>query len=351
MPTPSRRQRYESLTLRIVLLLATLHLLWFYINKVISVLSLPRYEQGVERMPFQARLLMQLPLRWAHSSPTLIHAAATLTQLNTWLPRGVIPEDLVELPIYLLFTLIAGLVARSLYRTYSRTALLLPYVYPLFLIMVATSYCILTTHAFRYVYDLPSLGLFAIGLWLIQRRAHPILFAALFLIATLNRETSLFLLYFFVVSNCVAEEKFHWPRAFSLRVLATTLPLAAAWIAWHLFVTRHFAGLDSESAPRIQTNLITLAWPMVWPQLFAVLGYTLPILLIVRSRTRPLELRLWLWITPVWAVFMFFFGVFAEVRLFGELIPIFTAAAVLLAEERIILSLTQKGAGDHLQPL
>jgi hypothetical protein len=70
---PHERHVPEKFVLLAVNLLATIHIVWFYITKVPSVLSLPRYEMGVERMPFQGRLLMEYPLRWAHSSPTLGH--------------------------------------------------------------------------------------------------------------------------------------------------------------------------------------------------------------------------------------------------------------------------------------
>jgi hypothetical protein len=327
--------RTERRILRFMALLATLHVIWFYIENVPSVLSFVRYENSAERMPFQGRLLMELPLRWAHSSHTLIHASAWLSDMHTWMPRGVYPEDLVELPIYLVSVITAGLVAMHLYRAHSKTGLLTPFVYPAYLVMVAVSYCLVTSHYFRYVYDLPSLGLFAAGLYLIHTRRNPFLFIALFVIATLNRETTLFLLYFFVITSCIVEEKFLWRRALTLRVAGTVVFLSTFWIAWHVFINHHFAGLESEAKPRVLNNLITTLWPLAYPQIFGVAAYTLPILLFFRTRSRNLKLRLWLWVVPAWALFMLFYGMFIEIRLFGELIPVFTCAIMLLAEERL----------------
>ena len=85
-----------SATLVAVNLLATLHIVWFYIDRVPSYLNLDRYAHGTERMPFQGRLLMEYPLCWAFTSPTLAHFAAWLTTLSLWLPRGVPSEDIVE---------------------------------------------------------------------------------------------------------------------------------------------------------------------------------------------------------------------------------------------------------------
>jgi hypothetical protein len=329
------RAEREKFIFLVVCFLATVHLVWYYLDNLPTILDIVRYENGVERMPFQGRLLMEWPLRWAHASPFLRHACAWITALHMWMPRGVYPEDIVEFTVGLIAVIAAGLVARDLYRYHSKTRRLTGFVYPLFLIMVSATYFMPTSHVFRYVYDLPSLGFFACGLYLIYRKRHPMLFAIVFIIGTLNRETTLFLLFFFLISSLLVDEKIVWKRAFSLRVLGTVLPLAIFWLGWHVWVTRHFAGLDSESKPRAVGNLIALAWPFMWPGMAAVAAYTLPILLFFKSRTRSLELRLWLWVVPLWAVFMFFYGMFVEVRLFGELIPLFACTAVLLAEERL----------------
>ena len=320
-------------------LLATIHIVWFYVNRVPSYLRLELYEAGRERMPFQARLLMQAPLHWAHASIRLGELAARLSAMKVWFPRGVRPEGILEAGVDLLAVMIAGLVARDLYHQHSETRLLSPFVYPLTLVMVAASYCVLTLHWFRYVYDLPSLGLFACSLYLIYRKYHPALFAAAFLVTTINRETSLFLLYFFVISSCMAEGRFYWRRALSWRCAGTVLPLALFWLAWHVWVSRHFAGLHSESRPRLLANVVTLLWPFAWSQLVGVCGYTLLLILALRGNIRSAELRLWLWVIPIWFGFMMIFGLVLEIRLFGELIPLAACTSALLAEHYVITKL------------
>ncbi len=328
----------ERLTVFAVGLLATAQIVWFYVNKLPSYLDLGLYENGLERMPFQARLLMELPLRWAHGSAFLQGAAAWLTAQKMWLPQPVRPEDLVEFAIGFVAVAVAGMVARDMYRAHSRTGRLLPYVYPLYLVMVVGSYCVLTTHFFRYVYDLPSLGLFASGLYLVYRKRSPLLFALVFVAATLNRETSLFLLAFYVLSACVVEDSIDWHRAHSWRVVAVVVPLAMFWVGFHVWAARHFAGLPSESVPRLRDNVVFLLSPYLRAQIFGIAAYTVPVLLIFKSRTRNLEMRLWTWVVPVWAVLMLFYGMMVEIRLFGELIPLFVCLSALLAEERIALS-------------
>ena len=340
---PKRGRRWERpvierLTVFAVGLLATAHIVWFYVNKLPSYLNLELYETGQERMPFQARLLMEYPLRWAHGSPLLNSAADWLTAQKMWLPNVVRPEDLVEFAIGFVAVAVAGMVARDMYRAHSKSGRLIAYVYPFYLVMVAGSYCLLTTHFFRYVYDLPSLGLFSSGLYLVYRKRSPLLFALVFVAATLNRETSLFLLAFFLLSACVVGDRIVWRRALDWKVCATVVPLAAFWLAWHAWTAQHFAGLPNESVPRVRDNVVFLLSPYLRAQIFGVAAYTVPILLIFKSRTRNLEMRLWAWVLPVWAVLMLFYGMFVEIRLFGELIPLFVCLGVLLAEERLLLA-------------
>jgi hypothetical protein len=42
-----------------------------------------------------------------------------------------------------------------------------------------------------------------------------------------------------------------------------------------------------------------------------------------------------LWAIPIWFACMMHFGIIVEIRVFGELIPLFARAAALLAEEGI----------------
>lgn len=315
-------------------LLATIHIVGFYVNRVPSYLDLKRYEAGLERMPFQGRLLMEYPLRWAHSSSALISLAAWVNSMRVWVPRTVLPEDFVEGAIYLASIVIAGMVACDLYRLHSRRRQLSTYVYPLVLVMVAGSYCMGGMNFFRYVYDLPSLGLFSIGLYLIARRRHPALFAALFVVATINRESSLFLLLLLVASSVMVQGKIEWRRALNWKSGGTAVVLAIFWVGWRIWTERHFAGLHVESGPGVFLNFACLLVPLFWPQLAGIAAYTLPAILIFRKEIHSAELRLWLCVFPLWFACMMYFGVILEIRLFGELIPLFACTAMLLAEER-----------------
>lgn len=327
---------------------ATVQLVWFYIALVPSYLNLDKYEQGHISTPFQYRLLMMLPLRLAHHSITCQHVATWLSGLHGWFPRGVRPESLVELPIDVAAVAVAGFVARAIYRSSSRTGLLTPFVYPLTLLMIAATYALSTMHRLRFIYDLPSLGFFAAGLALIYFRKPRAWFAVLFLIATVNRETTLFLLLFLVLRVWTdAGPKFAGARAFvSLRWLSRgdgvlLSSLLASWAGWHVWVAHHFAANPSESKPRLLLNLWTILFPTSWLQLVSCFAFCGPLLLVYRRSLTDPVLRAWFLVLPVWGVFMLHYGVLMETRIFGELIP-YIACVVALGVEREVLARVER---------
>lgn len=339
---PAKSLATHPLLVQLLNLLATIQFVWFYITRVPSCLDLVAYEHWRERTPFQYRLLMVYPLQWAHQSPILVKLAARVSRLSGWFPTTAHPEGILEGIIDVLCVILTGLIATRLYQVASRAQLLTRMVYPLTLIMASTTYAIFTTHNLRFVYDLPSLAFFSVGLYLIYFRSHPALLAALFVIATTNRETTLFLLLFFAISCCWQGERFDWRRLTSRRCLAVVVPLSMYWIAWHVWVVRHFSANPSASSPRLWLNLLLLVVPLSWPQLLAAGGYLLPLLLLNRRLIPDPRMRAWLWVLPAWFLFMIRYGLIIEVRLFGELIPYLACVAALVFEERLLTLLPSR---------
>ncbi len=319
----------------VVCLLATIQCVWFYLSRVPSCLDLAAFEQGKERTPFQYRVLLMLPLRWAHESLWFQGLAARLTAMHGWFSTRVDPETLLEAPLDLACILITGLMTARLYRKSSRSAILEPFIFPLTLCMIAGTYCLLTIRPLRFVYDLPNLALFSIGAVLIYERKHSLYFAVLFVVTTLNRETSLLLLVFFMLAECGRHGAI-WRSLFSTRVLGVLLPLALFWVAWHLYISRLYGANRSENHTRLWLNIGTMAIPLAWPQIAGACGYLWPFVLAMRSRIQDPVLRTWLWALPVWFAFMLYYGLFVEIRVFGELIPYFACAAALIFEEVLI---------------
>jgi hypothetical protein len=338
-------QRPRSVLALLLNALASIHIVWFYVNRVQAHLNIVAFEDGRERLPFQQRMMMMAPMRWAHHSAALHRLAAFLTGVPGWFPYGVRPEGIAEAVIDLFCLAVAGLVAQRIYQASSRTGLLTDFVYPLTLLMVAVNYCFLTIHALRFLYDFPALAFFATGVYLIYFRFPAWAFAMLFLVATINRETTLLLLPLYAVAQYVRRtdapaagttQRASWRGLWALRTLGVVLSLCAYWIGWHWWVTRHFAGNASEVKPRLLVNLGILVCPLAWPQLIGVCCYLWPFVFIYRRLVPDPILRAWIWLLPLWFGFMFYYGVFIETRIFGELIPLVACTVMLIAEELLL---------------
>ena len=316
-------------------LLATVHVVWFYLSRVACEMRLGAYEQGLERTPFQYRILLMLPLRWAHQSHWLIAAAAWLSAQPAWFPRGVRAEGLAQAAIDLVSVGAAGLLARKLYQRSSPTGMLTACIYPLTLLMVLVTYAVLTFHIVRFVYDLPAMAFTAAGLYLIYTRRHAGWFAALFLVATLNRETTLLLLVFYVIAQCGRCAAWEWRQAYAAKTLAVVVPLAAAWLSWHVWIAHVYQHNPSTAQARVALNLGAMLIPFSWPQLVCVFACLLPFVVGFRRDIADPVLRRWLWGLPIWFAFMLYYGILVEIRIFGELIPYIACVAALIAEARI----------------
>ena len=231
-----------------------------------------------------------------------------------------------------------------IYQASSGRGVLTPFVYPLFLCVCAATYVMHTVQNFRFIYDLPSLAFFSVAMYLLYFRRHWGWFAALFLVATVNRETTLLLLPLFVINEGFDGFKFQWSRAFRVRVVGIVVALGAAWAGWQVLVRHVFAHNASEFYPRFNWNLKSMLAPLAWPQMLSACGYLLLVVCLLRKQIPDSRLQTWLWIVPIWLGFMFTFGILIETRVFGELIPLVVCSTCLIAEEMIVARL-REGAG------
>ena len=321
---------------------ATLQLVWFYLARVPSALNLFAYEQGQERTPFQQRLLLSLALRYAHGSRIFGAAAGFLNQAHGWFGAysgRLLPESVLQAVLDIACVVLTGIVAQRIYQAASPTKLLTPVVYPLVLGMVLVTDCILVNHPLRFPYDFPAMAFFAAGLYLLYFRRNLLLFAGLFVIATVNRETTLLLLPAYWLRQCMPEDEktgsWQWKIMWAPETVAVSLLLMAWWTAWHLWVVRHFAANASAAGPRLLLNLATVLIPVAWPQLLSAAAYQWPIPWLYRKHIADPTLRAWVWLPIIWLAFMLFFGLLIETRIFGELVPYFACSVLLIAEASI----------------
>ncbi len=320
---------------------ATLQVVWLYLATVRSYLNLQQYENGAVHTPYQYRLLLMFPLRWAHGSAACVGVADLLSRLHAWFPRGVRPESVVEFPIDAVSVMVAGLVTRAIYRAASRTGLLTPLIYPLTLLMVFVTYGSSSMYRLRFIYDLPSLGFFAGGVFLLYFRKPWWQFALLFCVGTVNRETTLFLLVLLGMQYVQAAmlegragRRGLWRRL--MPDVVRTAVLLALWTGWHLWMVHRFRANATEAWGRQFVNLEAMVVPASWLQMLSCFAFCGPLLLLFWPCLRDRTLRLWLWVLPLWAVFMLHYGLFLESRIFGELIPLVACGVALGAEDALL---------------
>jgi hypothetical protein len=338
-----QRFNWKRLFRWVVYLLATVQFAGTYYFLEDNYLDYNRFEHGYERLPFQTRLLLAPLFRWADDNDFMVKYASHLSINTYFFPHGIAPQDILAFYLNIVCVLIAGWVAVRLYAAATRRRLLGEFVYPVFLALCFMAYILHTVQNYRFVYDLPSLAFFSIGLYLIYFRKSSFWFIALFAVATLNRETSLLLLPFYVLSQLLDERgRLEWKRLYSLRVAGVALPLMLYWVVWHGIIFHLFATNPSEYYSRLLANLNTFKALRFYPQMFSILGYLPVFLWLNRKRLEDPQLRLWMWALPVWFSFMLMWGILVETRIFGELIPFTACISVIMAEEVVVLRLGRR---------
>lgn len=378
--------------------LMTVQFVGCYLFHTFPYIDVPRFTHGYERLPFQTRLLLAPVFHWAAQSLFMVRYASHLARNGYFFPTGVGPTEVLEFWLDIPCVLIAGWVTVRLYQAASRRQLLTGLVYPLFLLLCVVSYILHTVQNFRFVYDMPSLAFFAVGLYLIYFRKPTVLLMALFAFATLNRETTLFLIPFYLLSELARADNptrpnvlspgvlshrlvshegialaqnppegrgtlagrvgffrvwfsaMHgvaWKRLLRPQVVATAALMLMYWAAWHVFIFHFFRNNASEYYSRIPFNLYCFRRLRYYPQLFSACGYLLPFLILFRRHLHDAQLRLWMWAIPGWFGVMFFWGILVETRVFGELLPVVACITALVAEEVFVAAVRQRDRSEE----
>src|SRR5215813_11848319 len=193
-------------------------------------------------------------------------------------------------------------------------------------VMALTLYAILPFNYFNlpyYPYDVPSVMFFTLGLLLIHDERwwwyYP-----LFVIATLNRETSIFLA---VVTALVFFDRYPWPK-----LAALVLSQAAIWTAikgalWIVYQHNRWMGYGLYEY-QLKVNIATiLTSPLKAVIALATWGCLWMAVVVWYPRISDPFMRRTLWTVPVFIAGMFFAGVIIELRIYGEMLPIVLAAA------------------------
>lgn len=188
-------------------------------------------------------------------------------------------------------------------------------------------------------YDLAAVALFTLGLALLQRRRWT-WYYLVFAVATLNRETILFLTLIFAIV-----EYQRLPRGAYALHLAAQLGL---WLGIKLVMGSVYAANPGSSfefyhvgtqIPHWQSNLKVLTSP---PHLIPVLssfGFAWLVVAAGWKRLRDSFTRKSLWAIPPFLLMVFVVGNLNEIRVYGELTPIVLTAAILILADLL--------PGDH----
>jgi len=170
--------------------------------------------------------------------------------------------------------------------------------------------------------DIPSVFFFTLGLVLIHEKRWT-LFYPLFILATLNRETSCFL----TIVYFLAYLQEYRTRDFWIHLLGQT----GLWFAIKVGLFLRFQDNGGQLVyHHLDENLSFLVTPSAWPTLLSSLGFTGVIAIAGFPYLKdPFVRRAMLVIIP-FGLGMFLVGRIIEMRIYGELIPITLCATILI---------------------
>jgi len=324
---PGTRPRSAEIGWWIFVLLACAQFTIRYVWRNAPYLDLPAYANGTGMMPFQGRVLMAWVLKATAANP---HWSGVLTHLGAHLPDALQSPYAVALLIVNFIAMVVCILAGRLTlqhltgdRTFSAWASLL-------LLYMAYFNLIVGYGVFLLPYDVLSLTVFVVSVWLVitERYAALTLVVA---VGTLNRETIIFIPLFLALYTWFKSRYAQGAPAASERPWAKVLPYVAVqlfiWIALRMWIEHHFRNNPLEgSMPtrwfgiRLAGNLRSLTKPPQWALLLSLFGFTLPLFVAkfdkIGDRALAHSAAI---VMALWAVAMLLVGVVIEIRIFSEL--------------------------------
>lgn len=187
-----------------------------------------------------------------------------------------------------------------------------------------------------YPWDMPSILFFTLGIILLYRK-NWITYYILFVIATLNRETTCFLTFIYLFTSI---GKSRYKSIMFHCVFQAIIWIIIKYILYQLYANNPGDGLFENHA---LSNINYLLNPKNYPFLFSTFGYIwIPTLFLFRL------IRVDFVKKSLFVIFPFFLGMMyvgniQELRIYGELIPIILMAFLLPLKEL----LTKKRAIHH----
>lgn len=308
-------------------------------------LNLDAYTRGVAPTPYQYRMLPMFLFRALVNRPWIIHIAsrapAELRDPHQVVQLGLTLVSMVGAVLATYGTL-KQLTGRDIW--FSRWSSLLVVYMAYFTLVPGWGL------TYTFPYDTPSLFFFCLGVYLIVSQ-KVWLYYVMFPLAVLNRETTCFLILFFLIWQWWKghEESGDTGRKRELgESIIHGIAQALIWFALRKYQMHLFGANTAEGSVgwrylsgRLFYNLKALLKPQQWPVLLSCSGFLLPVLYAQRRWIRNPGIA---WscaiILPLWFIGMMLVGVIIEIRVFSETIAFTAPAMALILYHRIRRPLT-----------
>lgn len=181
----------------------------------------------------------------------------------------------------------------------------------------------------RYPYfpwDIPALALFTLALHLLRAERWA-LYYPVFVVATLNRETTCFLPVMYLLARADSRP----PRALALHAGIQ----GALWVAIKLSLRAAFSRGAGLHESHLDDNVLYLSRPEGWAHVASALGFLWAPAALLGRRVRDPFVRRALWVMPLWLAGMLSVGNVYELRVYGELTPLALGAWALVLRDAL----------------
>ena len=339
---PSLRQRLGWLAFA---LLACGHFSILAYWRSPEFLNLPQYAAYAERLPYQGRILMA----W------VLHVTAGNAQLGPKIARiaAHAPKEFRDPYIFVLLLVtfaamfVALLASRATLLSVTGNRRFASWAALLTLYMAYFN--LLAIYGLIYIlpYDVTSLALFSVGVWLVLTRRYWLLLPV-FVLGSLNRETYCFVTLFLVLYTWFGTKRHavsgETRAAALVRITPHVVLQTVVWLTARLWLRHMFLHNAQDTANgnglfafQLAHNVKSLLNPAQWPLFLSLFGFTLPLFfwgyrwIGNRALARSVAILLGVWVAAMMLV-----GVIVEIRVFDELTAFLVPVIALILWNRWI---------------
>lgn len=285
----------------------------FYINYEYQRATLAQLLDGIADKPFQYRILI----------PFLVNQLSSLLEFS---PKSLFQIIEVLSTFFLIITFRNLLLAITKNRIKSTL-----FAYSLIIILPFNFLIPLTPY---YPSDIPSILFITIGYFLLYKNKMGFYYLILF-IGTFNRETTVLLILIFILN--------YWRKGINVNFILHILLQLTTWLGIKLllfYVFKDNGGNVFED--HIIKNINQMLSPKFYPYLFSSMGYIWILTIVFYGYIKDKFVKNSLTVAIPFVVGMFIIGNIAELRIYGDLIPIILTGVLLAVDnfynEKIIKS-------------